>query len=157
MQVEMLNKDGSVLLPEGNDLLAAPSPPAASPARAREGETHKEGWERLRREARAAGMNKQAAYDYATREADRLFPSGQSTDQVASGAVLAGLGDLPAEWPPLPANAALAVEVAWVRRTGCASSMVAPSISVVPWDLLPPMLPSRGWRRACCSLRSGLM
>jgi len=154
MQVEMLNKDGSVLLPEGNDLLAAPSPPAADvpswadlpPARARPGESRKQTWERLRQEARSAGMAKREAYIYATREVDRVWmppepvaepeppapepepeivepasvvepPAAQEPPPAAAADGLAGLSELPDTWPPLPANAALAVEVAWVQAS----------------------------------------
>lgn len=55
---------GSVLLP-----------PELPSAHARPGETRRECWERLRLEARAAGMGKKEAYQYATREADRVWPA----------------------------------------------------------------------------------
>jgi hypothetical protein len=35
--------------------------------------------------------------------------------EVQAGAHTRGLGDLPSAWPPLPANASLAAEVAWVQ------------------------------------------
>ena len=137
---------------EGNDQLAAPSPPAADvpswpdlpPARARPGESRKQTWERLRQEGRSAGMAKREAYIYATREVDRVWmppepvaepeppapepepeivepasvvepPAAQEPAPSSSTGGLAGLGDLPAEWPPLPANATLQAEVAWVQ------------------------------------------
>jgi len=103
----------------------------------REGETRRDTWERIRKEARAAGRSRRDAYDYATRETDRLYANGMTEapvpfDQVeAPGQVelpaaqesapssstggLAGLGDLPAKWPTLPANATLQTEVAWVQ------------------------------------------
>jgi hypothetical protein len=75
-------------------------------------------------------MDRRAAYDYATVEADRVFAPGDPSEAdpapdqtpaatepppVASSSGLVGLGDLPAAWPTLPPNAALAVEVAWVQ------------------------------------------
>lgn len=72
---------GSKMLPEGNECNSTPVdapgsvllPPELPPAHARPGETRKECWERLRIEARAAGMGKRDAYQYATREADRVW------------------------------------------------------------------------------------
>lgn len=118
------NGGGSVLLPK---------------SRVREGETRRDTWERIRKEARASGMSRRAAYDYATREADRLFAAGMTeapepfsmvdadppaaveppaapeTPLPDSGGGVAGLGDLPSDWPVLPANASLQAEVAWVQ------------------------------------------
>jgi hypothetical protein len=98
--------------------------------RPREGESRREFWERCRKAGRSAGMDRRAAYDYATAEADRVFspgdpseadpapdqpPAAPETPPVASSGGLVGLGVLPVEWPTLPANAALASEVGWVQ------------------------------------------
>ena len=48
-------------------------PPGLPIPRVREGESRKQCWERLRVEARASGMNRRKAYDYATKEVDLLF------------------------------------------------------------------------------------
>lgn len=127
---------------------AGQSPPTGPLAHARLGETRGMCWERLRKEARAAGMPKGqgpgTAYEWATREADRLFPppepvveeelpaeepepEPEAAEEPAEPAAVAvapapkpddqgvsGLGDLPPSWPELPANAQLQVEIAWV-------------------------------------------
>lgn len=140
---------------QGNDILAhevaaptmPPLPPGLPPSRVRDGETRGQCWERLRREARTAGMRRRDAVTYAGLEVDRIYPTPEppapepdppvepepvvepdpppaveaeppvapATPAAATESGLAGLGDLPAEWPTLPANAALAVEVAWVQ------------------------------------------
>ena len=94
-------------------------------------------WERLRRQGRAAGLGKREAYDRATREVDRLFDSGADLPPVESPelaiseesavAVLeapsesesgvTGLGDLPDDWPQLPASSTLSAEVQWVQSS----------------------------------------
>lgn len=145
--------DVEIVDDQGNDIVAATSPPATDqpawpglpPAHARPGETRKQTWERLRVEARAAGMAKQEAYIYATREVDRVWvppepvvepesPAPEPVVEVApdppavveppqpleaapasSGGGVEGLGVLPEAWPTLPANATLATEVAWVQ------------------------------------------
>jgi hypothetical protein len=130
---------------EKGDLLAV-TPPAAPdapalPPRVRDGETRRDTWERIRRAARAAGMSRRDAYDYATRETDRLYANGMAEapvpfDQVepdpppvqvdhqpatpetptaASTGGVQGLGDLPVGWPVLPSNASLQAEVGWVQ------------------------------------------
>lgn len=116
---------------------------ALPPARARDGENSSRCWERLRREARAAGMTRRGAIAYATTEVQRLFPPEPPPEPVivedlsvedppevlptigtSSVAVVpappaddqgvSGLSTLPAHWPELPANAQLQVEIAWV-------------------------------------------
>jgi hypothetical protein len=157
MDVELIARDGSNLLP-GNASPASDAAPRADakdwpglpPAHARDGETRGRCWERLRKEGRAAGMPRQEAYAYATREADRLFPvvpppppepEPPPADQpepppvveavpevepdqaplpteatpASQGSGLAGLGDIPIEWPTLPPNAQLQSEVSWVQ------------------------------------------
>lgn len=107
--------------------------------RTREGENRGQCWERLRQEARTAGLTRRDAISYAGREIDRIWPLDGSpgvdpqppeaaepepkapepvevtdkvTDPAESG--VTGLGDLPDGWPELPANASLQVEVSWV-------------------------------------------
>lgn len=103
-------------------------PPGLPEPHARGDETWKQTWERLRVEARAAGMSKQDAYVYATDAVKIARPEPVANPEPEAPAVplppepesaapdgLAGLGDLPADWPELPANAALPVEVSWVQ------------------------------------------
>jgi hypothetical protein len=131
-------------------------PPGLPIACARDNESRRQTWERLRREARAVGMTRKAAIAYASREVDRLHPHFQPlpepeppadpiepepepvpavqveplplivepppvADQAlpaaptSSGSGVEGLGDLPTDWPTLPANASLAAEIAWTQ------------------------------------------
>jgi hypothetical protein len=83
-------------------------------------------------------MTRKAAIAYASRETDRLHPHFHPLPEPeppedppepepepplvveapappASSDGVDGLGDLPEDWPTLPANAALALEVAWVQ------------------------------------------
>ncbi len=105
-------------------------------ARARDGETKSQCWERLRREGRAAGMTRKGAIAYATGEVERLFPTPEpelpaepessaqldpepdekpaQPEPISEDHGVSGLGDLPMTWPELPANAQLQVEIAWV-------------------------------------------
>jgi len=53
---------------------SASLPPGLPPPPAREGENRNRTWERLRKEARAAGMNRRSAYIYANEQTERLFP-----------------------------------------------------------------------------------
>lgn len=87
-------------------------------------------------EAKASGMTKEQAQVWTYDELDRLYPAKAqpiallntapkaSQDNELSAADKApiprnsgvqGLGDIPPDWPTLPANAALAAEVAWVQ------------------------------------------
>lgn len=107
---------------------------AALVARARSGETKSACWERLRKEARLAGLPRGqgagTAYEWATIEADRLFPPVSEPEPVAeipeppadplepeppATDGLAGLSEIPGDWPDLPDNAALPTEVQWVQ------------------------------------------
>ena len=84
----------------------------------------------MMRLARKQGMSKLDAQEWTYSELDRLYPpkpvveinrtlSGSSSSATSSsgtaGGPIQGLGDIPADWPDLPANASLAVEVAWVQ------------------------------------------
>ena len=88
------------------------------------------------KEARANGMTRPEAQEWAYSELDRLYPplpqNGGKAQSIAlldspkpsqdndlsksvdSGRVQ-GLGDLPLGWPELPANASLAAEIGWVQ------------------------------------------
>lgn len=74
-------QDTGGVTPSGGeaDLLDTDYQPAILVALAREGEGRAACWERLRKEARAAGMARGqgpgTAYEWATRETDRLFPA----------------------------------------------------------------------------------
>ena len=116
-------------------------------AHARLGESRHTCWERLRKEGRSAGLPKGqgpgTAYEWATREVERLFPAplppepvieavepeplpepeppaepelqmSPIGDMAASDSGVSGLGDIPSAWGELPANAQLQVEIAWV-------------------------------------------
>lgn len=137
-------------------------------AHVRPGETRGECWERLRKEARAAGMPKGqgpgTAYQWATEQADKLFPSGsepvvspsadaQSSEGDVNQSVL-GLGSIPADWPTLPANATLQAEISWVSAnrlrvrdgTGVDLSRAispAPSYSALSWLETSILFPSK--------------
>lgn len=90
----------------------------------------------MMRECRSKGMSKEDAQAWTYGELDRLYPPlppvecsqgdstaladcGQSDDDVSPArpreGQLQGLGDIPADWPELPANASLAAEIAWVQ------------------------------------------
>lgn len=58
---------------DATPIVMPPEFPDLPLAHARPGETRKQTWERLRLEARAAGMGKKDAYQYATREVDRVW------------------------------------------------------------------------------------
>lgn len=137
-------------------------------AHVRPGETRGECWERLRKEARAAGMPKGqgpgTAYQWATEQADRLFPPGgeptvssnadaQASDGGGNQSV-AGLGSIPSDWPALPANATLQAEISWVSAnrlrvrdgTGVDLSRAispAPSYSALSWLETSILFPSK--------------
>ena len=140
-------------------------------AHARSGENRTQCWERLRKEARAVGMPKNqgpgTAYEWATREVERLFPPpvlpepaddpepeaeepATEPPEAAPAIVssddmgVSGLGDMPPDWPQLPANAQLQVEIAWVSanrlrvRSGSGVDLSralspAPSYSALSW------------------------
>lgn len=150
-------------------------------AHARPGETRGMCWERLRKEARAVGLAKGqgpgTAYEWATRETERLFPPPEPEpvepepepspepelaeepapqQPVADHAdqEVPGLGDLPADWPQLPDNAPLQVEISWVSanrlrvRNGAGvdlskASRPAPSYSALSWLETSILFPSK--------------
>lgn len=163
---------------------------SAPPARARDGETRGQCWERLRREGRAAGMTRRGAISYAGGVIDRLFPppvpipepileevplvepepipaemEREDPDWLAeqlqsaptpipSDQGVVGLGTLPADWPKLPANASLQVEIAWVSanrllvRDGSSVDLSralspAPSYSALSWLETSILFPSK--------------
>jgi len=102
MQVELLATDGRSLVENKEGDVASVAtrvdsdgvlPPGLPAPRVREGESKKQTWERLRTEARAAGMRRRDAYDYATREVERLRPYIPPEPDPP---------ELPAEHEPLP-------------------------------------------------------
>lgn len=128
-------------------------------------------WERMRKAARLAGLPRgqgpDSAYVWATQQAEAEFPYVQegpveesqpssapepapnpvATEPVAAPAAdlgVSGLGEIPANWPELPANAPLPIEIAWVtanrlkvrRGNGVDLSRAlspAPSYSALSW------------------------
>ena len=79
-------------------------------------------------ECRLKGMSKEAARAWTYSEIERLYPpldKGDSTSALdGSGeqfhtrtreSNLQGLGEIPADWPELPSNAALPAELSWVQ------------------------------------------
>lgn len=167
-------------------------------ARARDGESKSQCWERLRREGRVAGMTRKGAIAYAGGAIERLFPPpvpvlveqlpdapaseipektepetekvspiGDKSGEVApepapatatiastadSGVV--GLGNFPADWPKLPANAQLQQEIAWVTanrllvRDGSGVNLSRamsppPSYSALSWLETSILFPSK--------------
>ena len=80
----------------------------------------------MRTARKQKGLSKLDAQAWVYSELDRLYPPpdpspdntpGDGVAQVAPGdsGQIRGLSDLPGEWPDLPANASLSVEVAWVQ------------------------------------------
>ena len=159
-------------------------------ARARYGETRKQCWERLRQEARTAGMTRRDAISYAGRMVDQVWiappePDPEPTeappepepaqpepaaptivdklddldapttvDKPPADQGVSGLGEIPADWPQLPANAQLQVEIAWVSanrlrvRSGHGVDLSralspAPSYSALSWLETSILFPSK--------------
>ena len=130
-------------------------------------ETRNDCWERLRRAARAAGMPRGqgagTAYEFANQQTDRLFSEDRETIPFPAEVIsshretisvvsappaddgsVSGLSSLPPNWPELPANAQLQVEIAWVTanrlrvRSGTGVDLSkalspAPSYSALSW------------------------
>lgn len=90
----------------------------------------------LVKEARAGGMHKADAQAWAWSEIERLYPpvvelgvvtcdvgggdsragdQARAREEHAAESGVVGLAELPAEWPPLPPNASLTSEIAWVQ------------------------------------------
>jgi hypothetical protein len=152
----------------------------------REGETRSQCWERLRKQARLAGLPRGqgpgTAYAWATEETEKIFrkppppdpepikepaaepdPIAEDPEPVvemptavdkAIDAGVSGLGDMPADWPQLPANAQLQVEIAWVSanrlrvRSGSGVDLSralspAPSYAALSWLETSILFPSK--------------
>ena len=88
--------------------------------------------QQVRDECRARGLSREEAHEAAWSEAARNFPPhpppkqpepphkdapapAVASPQAADSGRVQGLGDIPPDWPPLPANASLAAEIAWVQ------------------------------------------
>lgn len=76
---------------------------------------------RMIKEARQKGMDRGEAQSWAYAEIDRLYPPLSGSHAPANESQpfpedpgVTGLGDIPASWPDLPANATLQAEIAWV-------------------------------------------
>lgn len=105
----------------------------------------------LIKEARQKGMARSEAQSWAYAQIDRLYPplTASSAPATESQSVpedpgVTGLSDLPADWPQLPANDSLQVEIAWVtaNRLGVRNGFgvdlskalsPAPSYSALSW------------------------
>jgi hypothetical protein len=114
---------------------------------------------RMMRECRQNGMSKPDAQAATYSELDRLYPpevTNKAEPAVADHADqgVSGLGDLPPDWPPLPANAQLQVEIAWVTanrlrvRSGSGVDLSralspAPSYSALSWLETSILFPSK--------------
>ena len=114
---------------------------------------------RMMRECRQKGMSKPDAQAWTYSELDRLYPSEVTNsaepavaDRADQG--VSGLGDLPPDWPPLPANASLQAEISWVTAnrllvrdgTGVDLSRAlspAPSYSALSWLETSILFPSK--------------
>lgn len=160
-------------------------------ARARDGETKGQCRERLRQEARTAGMTRRDAISYAGRMVEQVWiaptipdpepaveaplepepaqpepaaptivdkldePGAPTTvDKPPADQGVRGLGDMPPDWPQLPANASLQVEIAWVSanrlrvRDGSGVDLSkalspAPSYSALSWLETSILFPSK--------------
>jgi hypothetical protein len=116
---------------------------------------------RMIKEARQKGMDRGEAQSWAYAEIDRLYPplTGSRAPATESQAVpedpgVTGLGDLPVDWPQLPANSSLQAEIAWVNAnrlrvrdgTGVNLSRAlspAPSYSALSWLETSILFPSK--------------
>lgn len=114
---------------------------------------------RMIKECRKQGMSKPDAQAWTYSELDRLYPPEVTdlaepavADQADQG--VSGLGDLPPDWPPLPANASLQAEISWVTAnrlrvrdgTGVDLSRAlspAPSYSALSWLETSILFPSK--------------
>ena len=141
---------------EGDDLLAATSVIAESqgntlesslipPAHARPGEAKATCWERLRKDARAAGMPRGqgpgTAYQWATMQVDRLFPPPEPVEVV----VEPGPVEYPVEFEPEPVESAPVVQQLDDSSTESPAPAPIPTDDSVPglrtlpasWGVLP--------------------
>jgi hypothetical protein len=114
---------------------------------------------RMIKEARQRGMSKEQAQSLAYAEINRRFPLREPTAvlEPAGPTVdpgVGGLQNMPPDWPQLPANAQLQVEIAWVSAnrlrvrdgTGVNLSRAlspAPSYSALSWLETSILFPSK--------------
>ena len=114
---------------------------------------------KMMRECRQKGMSKPDAQAWTYSELDRLYPSEVTNsaepavaDRADQG--VSGLGDLPPDWPTLPANASLQAEISWVTanrlrvRSGAGVDLSralspAPSYSALSWLETSILFPSK--------------
>jgi hypothetical protein len=128
--------------------------------------------DQLMREARLSGMSKDKAQEWAYAMLDQMFPAENAegnekptkteegdaasslTDNSAADATVGtrardqeagvtGLDSLPASWPTLPANAALAAEIQWVQANRLSVTRTVDGVAVV--DLSRAMTPAPSW------------
>ena len=72
--------------------------------------------DQMMRDCRARGLDKAAAQAWTYPELDRLYPPiAKPADPPPQQARIQGLGDIPPDWPTLPANASLQAELGWVQ------------------------------------------
>lgn len=112
------------------------------------------------RDFRAKGMTRDEASDAAWEAMEQAFPptaSAATTDIRAEEPIdtrVQGLSEIPAGWPPLPANATLQAEISWVTAnrlrvrdgTGVDLSKAlspAPSYSALSWLETSILFPSK--------------
>ena len=113
------------------------------------------------RDFRAKGMKRDEASDAAWEAMEQAFPPtaavASTTDIRAEEAIdtrVQGLSEIPAGWPQLPANAALASEIAWVSanrlrvRDGIGVDLSralspAPSYAALSWLETSILFPSK--------------
>jgi hypothetical protein len=77
----------------------------------------------MMRECRQKGMSKADAQAWTYSELDRLYaprdteemPASDSQSEPAHRGRVTGIGDIPASWGELPANASLQAEIGWVQ------------------------------------------
>ena len=66
-------------------------------------------------EFRAKGMKRDEASEAAWDAMEKAYPPLAATEAAAVNVRVQGLGEIPADWPELPANASLSAEVRWVQ------------------------------------------
>lgn len=114
---------------------------------------------RMIKECRKQGMSKADAQAWTYTELDRLYPpevtdSAEPSALATSDQGVSGLGDLPDEWPTLPANASLQAEISWVSanrlrvRSGKGVDLARalsppPSYSALSWLETSILFPSK--------------
>jgi hypothetical protein len=110
------------------------------------------------KEARQKGMDRGEAQSWAYAEIDRLYPPltrsrapATESQAVPEDPGVTGLGDLPADWGELPANASLQVEISWVSANRLRvrdGSGVDLSRAIDARRRATPLCP--GWRLRSC-------